>query len=81
MQRSAGDTKRGMDQLLPPGLGKEQHIRTSMDLQTLFSQRSPMDPDLELAADAGNAKFNKIWNDCLTNTGDPQEKLMDIKFM
>ena len=60
MQQSAVDTKRGMDQLLPPGLGKEQHIKTSMDLETLFPQRSAMDTDLELEADAGNAKFNKI---------------------
>ena len=34
MQRSAGDSKRALDDLLPPELGKEQHMQASKNLQS-----------------------------------------------
>ena len=63
MQRSAGGSGRGLDHLLLLGVGKEQHIQPSRNLQSLFSQRVPMDPDLEFAVDALVIFFGLGFND------------------
>ena len=51
-QRSAGDSKRGLDHSLLHGVGKEQHIQASRNLQSPFSQLAPMELGLEFAVDA-----------------------------
>ena len=46
-QRAPGDSKRGLDHLLPPGLGKEEHVAQACDVPHPFSTPSPMDTDLK----------------------------------
>ena len=49
-QRAAGDSKRGLDHLLPPGLSKLDHIREACALESPFAVAGIVDPDLEFAA-------------------------------
>ena len=49
-QRAAGDSKKGLDHLLPPGLDKSEHIREACSLDSPFAVSSVVDPDLDYAA-------------------------------
>ena len=48
-QRAAGGSARGVDHLLPPGLGQEEHIRQARQLSSPFSSVTVLDDDLLLA--------------------------------
>ncbi|CAK0868326.1 unnamed protein product, partial [Prorocentrum cordatum] len=49
--RAPGDSKRGLDHLLPPGLGRQQHIDQALGLPSPFTQQRPMDDDLHVVAE------------------------------
>ena len=51
-QRAPGDSKHGLDHLLEPGLGREEHIKQAHMQQNPFGQDMPMDQDLDFAVDA-----------------------------
>ena len=51
VQRAPGDSKRGLDHLLPPGLGRRQHVDQALRMPSPFSQQTPMDDDLNFAAE------------------------------
>ena len=51
-QRAAGNTSKGIDHLLPPGLGRDQHIQAALEMSGPFSNDIPLDPDMEFAIDA-----------------------------
>ena len=51
-QRSAGDSKKGLDHMLTPGLGKERHIVEATKANNPFEVKQPMDLDLAYAAEA-----------------------------
>ena len=50
-QRAPGDSKRGLDHLLPPGLGRQQHMTSAARIPSPFGQHFPMDDDLHFAAE------------------------------
>ena len=50
MQRAPGTSKRGLDHLLKPGLGKEEHIRQSTALPSPYSPGATEERDLRYAA-------------------------------
>ena len=50
MQRAAGNSKRGLDHLLQPGLGKEKHMETALRLPSPYKPGTTTDPDLRFAA-------------------------------
>ncbi|CAE6920920.1 aspC [Symbiodinium sp. CCMP2592] len=49
-QRAAGDSRKGLDHLLPPGLSKHEHIHAACGLKSPFDVDGAVDPDLEFAA-------------------------------
>ena len=49
-QRAAGDSKKGLDHLLPPGLAKHEHIRLACSMPSPFAVGGVVDPDLDFAA-------------------------------
>ena len=51
-QRAAGDSKKGLDHMLAPGLGKEQHIAQASKANNPFEVQQPADLDLVFAAEA-----------------------------
>ena len=51
-QRAAGDSKHGLDHLLSPGLGKEEHIKQAQNQGNPFGQDMPLDADLRYAIEA-----------------------------
>ena len=50
MQRAAGNSHRGLDHLLQPGLGKEGHMEQAMALPSPYKPGTVTDPDLRYAA-------------------------------
>ena len=50
MQRAAGNSHRGLDHLLKPGLGREEHMRSATLLPSPFKPGTITDPDLQFAA-------------------------------
>ena len=50
MQRAAGNSNRGLDHLLQPGLGKERHMAAALELPSPFKPGTTTDPDLRFAA-------------------------------
>eukprot|EP00435_Cladocopium_sp_Y103_P063617 s646_g25.t1 len=51
-QRHAPDTSRGLDHLLPPGLGPEAHIGEALRLPSPFTHEAWPEPDVEFVLDA-----------------------------
>ena len=51
-QRTRGDSKHGLDHLLAPGLGKDEHIVQALQQGNPFGQDMPMDTDLDYAMEA-----------------------------
>jgi hypothetical protein len=51
-QRAPGDSKRGLDHLLPPGLGPEAHWKEACTLDSPFRLDQAIDKDLVFAAKA-----------------------------
>ena len=49
-QRAAGDSKMGLDHLLPPGLGTDNHFREASQLSSPFRPGVAIDDDLRFAA-------------------------------
>ena len=49
-QRAAGDSKRGLDHMFQPGLGKEEHVRRAREAANPFDGPAVADPDLVFAA-------------------------------
>ena len=52
LQRFAGDSKRGLDHLLEPGLGKEEHMRQALLLSSPFKPSVESDDDTTFAVKA-----------------------------
>ena len=50
MQRAAGNSHRGLDHLLQPGLGREKHIAAATALPSPYRPGTTTDPDLRFAA-------------------------------
>ena len=50
MQRAAGNSHRGLDHLLPPGLGRERHMEAALALPSPYKPGATDDPDLRFAA-------------------------------
>ncbi len=50
MQRAAGNSHRGLDHLLQPGLGKERHMEAALALPSPYKPGTCTDPDLRFAA-------------------------------
>ena len=48
-QRASGNSSKGIDHLLPPGLGNNQHIKEASRLASPFSADVPLDLDLQFA--------------------------------
>ena len=48
-QRASSSSKRGLHPLLPPGLGKEEHIRRALLQPSPFSQNFIVDDDIHYA--------------------------------
>ena len=48
-QRAAANSKYGLDHLLQPGLGKEEHIRQAKLLDSPYDVQMPMDTDIAFA--------------------------------
>ena len=46
-QRAAGDSKHGLDHMLPPGLGREEHVKQALAQGNPFGQDMPLDLDLK----------------------------------
>ena len=51
-QRAPGDSKHGLDHLLPPGLGRSEHIAQAKLQPNPFGQDLPLDLDLQFAVQA-----------------------------
>ena len=51
-QRYASDTSKGLDHLLPPGLGKEQHISQAKLLQSPFAAKPWPEDDIAFLAES-----------------------------
>ena len=51
-QRAPGDSKLGLDHLLPPGLGRELHMQQAKQQQNPFGNDLPLDTDILFAAEA-----------------------------
>ena len=51
-QRAAGDSSAGVDHLLPPGLGRDEHLRQARGLLSPFRACLPLDLDLQFAIEA-----------------------------
>ena len=51
-QRAAGDSKRGLDHLFAPGLGRDLHIKSAVAAPNPFEVKQPTDLDLAYAAEA-----------------------------
>ena len=51
-QRAPGDSKHGLDHLLPPGLGRSAHIEKAKQQLNPFGQDLPLDLDLQFAIQA-----------------------------
>ena len=51
-QKAAGDSKKGLDHMLEPGLGKERHIQRATAAANPFEVKQPTDLDLAFAAEA-----------------------------
>ena len=50
MQRAAGNSRRGLDHLLRPGLGREGHMKQALALPSPYRPGTTTDPDLRYAA-------------------------------
>ena len=50
MQRAAGNSTRGLDHLLRPGLGREAHMKEALALPSPYRPGTTTDPDLRYAA-------------------------------
>ena len=50
MQRAPGNSSRGLDHLLPPGLGREKHMEAARALPSPYRPGTVTDPDLRFAA-------------------------------
>ena len=50
MQRAAGNSHRGLDHLLQPGLGRDRHIHAATALPSPYRPGTTTDPDLRFAA-------------------------------
>ena len=51
-QRAPGDSKLGLDHLLPPGLGRELHMQQAQQQQNPSGNDLPLDTDILFAAEA-----------------------------
>ena len=50
MQRASGNSRRGLDHLLQPGLGREGHMKQALALPSPYRPGTTTDPDLRFAA-------------------------------
>jgi len=50
MQRASGNSRRGLDHLLQPGLGREKHMEAARALPSPYRPGTTTDPDLRFAA-------------------------------
>ena len=48
-QRAAGDSRKALDHLLPPGLSKEAHMQQAFSTPSPFHRLDTIDPDLMFA--------------------------------
>ena len=51
-QRAPGDSRLGLDHLLPPGLGRELHMQQAKQQKNPFGNDLPLDTDILFAAEA-----------------------------
>ena len=52
VQRASGGSKQGLDHLLQPGLGEQEHINQARRLRSPFAAAARLDSDLEFAFEA-----------------------------
>ena len=84
VQRSSGDSKRGLDHLIEPGLGPDRHIRRAERLPNPFNQGAVTDSDTRWAAKVsanlgpsvqqhrfGQTEVSKRCDRCFKTRGNP----------
>ena len=71
MQRAAGHSKRGLDHLLQPGLGREKHMEQALALPSPYKPGATVDPDLRFAA-----LTMAIWGPYITPWRKQQENML-----
>jgi hypothetical protein len=71
MQRAAGNSHRGLDHLLQPGLGRERHMEAALALPSPYRPGTCTDPDLRFAAYA-----MAVWGPHLSQWRDHQRMLL-----
>lgn len=72
-QRYPGNSSRGLDFLLPPGLGKAQHIQASAVLPSRFRPRPWPEPDLDFVLHAIS-----VWQEKLPVYADQCRRQLDL---
>ena len=70
-QRFPADSSKGLDHLLPPGLGKESHIR-STELPSPFQPKVWPEPDVEYVVDALG-----VWQEYLPQFAAEQRRIVE----
>ena len=71
-QRYPGNSKRGLDHLLPPGLGKELHLDSSSRLLSPFLPQTWPEPEVEFVAYCAGA-----WQEFLRRYAEEQRKHLE----
>jgi hypothetical protein len=73
MQRASGNSSRGLDHLLRPGLGRERHIEAATALPSPFKPGATSDPDLRFAA-----YTMATWGPLVTRWREQQETMVRV---
>ncbi len=71
-QRAPGDSSRGLDRLLPPGLGPDVHYLQAQQLRSPFDVTPAADTDMKFAA-----KAIAVWGPYIRRWRDQQDKIMN----
>lgn len=71
-QRFPADSSKGLDHLLPPGLGKECHMERSKDLPSPFQPKVWPEPDVEYVVDALG-----VWQEYLPQFAAEQRRIVE----
>ena len=72
MQRAPGTSSRGLDHLLQPGMGRDEHIKRALELPSPYSPGATHEPDVRFAARA-----MVLWGPHVQRWREEQMKLMD----
>jgi len=72
-QRAAGNSSKGLDHLLPPGLSPEEHIGFALSLEHPFAAKIVSDPDTKFAA-----RTIATWGRCIAGFRRRQCELLKL---